>query len=455
MIWKFISKNNDDSQKQKVILNPIKSCLLNQDEDWKGRKPPKSQPILRFGIIAVLGIINIAMMMYFKEVITQKSDIHETKAFAKVSSEKKRALESGFANPKVNTIRIKGVISRKKLLYHHLRENGVPSKNIKKLTREIKDVLDLRFAKIGDTFTAIIEKDTGKVAELQYVEKRKKRYQIDFNGKKYMAFIKTIPEIIHIKSLLLSYNKDFNKNLKKQKNIKKLARLINSTFPGIDLKSMKGQKTLKVLYEEKSIEGQFTGLGNILAVSVKGKNEQDLFEAVYSEGSYFSRSGLQIGKIPSKFPIKGIEGKSRIEDSSLERSYFLPDGHRVYSQVSGVLKSIKKTKTRGYSITIHMGGDLSFKQSFKGIITSKLKPGMEIKKGHYFGVCYRFKKPRPVQLWASLIRAGEPVSPKKWDKMLRRQKEFVLEETRLAGILDAYFKKSKEQKASALALEEN
>ena len=191
-----------------------------------------------------------------------------------------------------------------------------------------------------------------------------------------------------------------------------------------------------VLFEEKYVEGEFIGIGDVKASSFTHSGNN--FYAFYFEenelyGDFFDHEGNNLRKTFLRAPIKYSRISSRFSKrrkhpvtgqwkGHFGTDYAAPTGTPIMATANGTISRASYSRNNGNYVKIKHNTKYSTQYLHMSKIASGIKKGKFVKQGDVIGyvgstglatgphVCYRFwKNGRQVDPYREKLPAGEPI----------------------------------------------
>lgn len=187
--------------------------------------------------------------------------------------------------------------------------------------------------------------------------------------------------------------------------------------------------SFKVIYEEKYVEGDFFGIGDIVAAefTVKGETyDAFYFESEESAGFYDSEgNGVQkaLLKAPFKFSQRVSSGfshnrfhpilKRRIPHQGVD--YAAPIGTPVLSVGDGEVTEARYRGANGNIVKIKHNGTYTTAYLHLNGFAKGITPGTRVRQGEVIGYVGKTGRVTGVHLHYMIYKNGQPVNPQKID----------------------------------------
>ena len=315
--------------------------------------------------------------------------------------------------------------------------NHIDHGRIDQIVRASKGIFDFRKAKAGKKFTVLCSNDSIEKAQYFIYEMSSIDYvvfdirdTIDvFLGQKEVE-VKTREASGQIESSLWN-------SLVENKMSPALVMELSSIYAWtIDFFRIQKGDYFKVVYEEKYVEGEFIGIGQVYAALFNHANED--FYAFYFEeeenyGDYFDDEGAALRKAFLRAPLN----YSRISSSFSKRrkhpvtgrikahlgtDYAAPTGTPILSTANGTVTEARYKRNNGNYVMVRHNSTYSTQYLHMSKIKSGIRPGVYVKQGEVIGyvgstglatgphVCYRFwKNGRQVDPYKQKLPPSKPV----------------------------------------------
>lgn len=207
----------------------------------------------------------------------------------------------------------------------------------------------------------------------------------------------------------------------------------------IDFFRLQKGDRFKVIYEEKLVDGQPVGIGDIKAVYFNHFGN-DYYGIRHDQGNgpdYFDEEGKSLRKALLKYPLKFTRISSRYSGRRFHpvqkrwkahrgTDFAAPRGTPIRSVGDGIVVEAKYGKYNGNYVKVRHNSTYSTQYLHMSKIAKGMKPGVKVKQGQTIGyvgstglatgahLCYRFWK-NGVQVDALKVDlpSAEPIDPEK------------------------------------------
>lgn len=338
-------------------------------------------------------------------------------------------------------------VRRHQFLANILREYDVPYKKINELVQKAKGVFNIRSIRPGNFYCAISSKDTS-----------------DGSGCDYFVY-----EIDPVNYVVFQF-KDSVDVYKRQKDVKVEEKAVSGTIEGslwrtlqerdaspalavelseiyawtVDFYRIRKGDQFKVIYEQKYVEDEFIGIGDIKAAYFKhrGKEHYGFPYEVDGETKYFNDEGESLQKQFLQAPLKYSRISSRYTKkryhpvlneyrSHLGTDYAAPTGTPIRAVGDGTVVRARYGKYNGNNVKIRHNSVYSTQYLHMSKIASGIRRGVQVSQEQVIGyvgatglangshLCYRFwKNDRQVDPYKQDIPSSEPIPEEEMDQYL-------------------------------------
>ena len=338
---------------------------------------------------------------------------------------------------------IKGIVKKDQTLGEILYANHIDHPQIAEVVNKSKGIFDVRRVNAGKHYTVVCMRDsTKKAAYFIYQEDHMNYVVIDFSndisvyrGKKYVTTKVNTAHGQITSSLWLS--------IEEQGLSPKIAAELSTIYAWtIDFFKIQKGDAFKVYYENNYIDGDYIGIGRILASEFThaGKN---FYAFYYKEndnyGEYFDIEGKTLRKAFLKAPVdyKRISSKYNRRrkhpvtgrwKGHFGTDYAADRGTPIWSTANGTITRASYTKNNGNYVKVKHNGTYTTQYLHMSKIKPGIKKGVYVKQGDIIGyvgstglatgphVCYRFwKNGRQVDPYKQKLPPGNPIKDENID----------------------------------------
>jgi murein DD-endopeptidase MepM/ murein hydrolase activator NlpD len=333
---------------------------------------------------------------------------------------------------------IKGSVKRGQTMGEILYLNHIDHFEINKIVDKSKGIFDVRRVNTGKKYTVICATDSTKKAQYFIYEIDATNYvvfdlrgEIDvYKGKKPVTVkLKTASGIIK-SSLWLT--------MEEQKLSPKLTAELSTIYAWtIDFFKIQKNDGFRVYYEDKYIDGQYIGIGRLLAAEFTHKG-QDFYSFYYREnenfGDYYDEQGKTLRKAFLMAPVDYKRISSRYSKrrkhpvtgrwkGHFGTDYAAEKGTPIWSTANGTIIAATYTKNNGNYVKVRHNGTYTTQYLHMSKIKPGIRKGVFVKQGDIIGyvgstglatgphVCYRFwKNDKQVDPFKQRLPPGDPIN---------------------------------------------
>ena len=332
---------------------------------------------------------------------------------------------------------IKGSVKRGQTMGEILYLNHIDHFEINKIVKKSKGIFDVRRVNTGKKYTVICASDSTKKAQYFIYEIDATNYvvfdlrgEIDvYKGKKPVTVkLKTASGIIK-SSLWLT--------MEEQKLSPKLTAELSTIYAWtIDFFKIQKNDGFRVYYEDKYIDGEYIGIGRLLAAEFTHKG-QDFYSFYYKEnenfGDYYDEQGKTLRKAFLMAPVDYKRISSRYSKrrkhpvtgrwkGHFGTDYAAEKGTPIWSTANGTIIAATYTKNNGNYVKVRHNGTYTTQYLHMSKIKPGIRKGVFVKQGDIIGyvgstglatgphVCYRFwKNDKQVDPFKQKLPPGDPI----------------------------------------------
>jgi len=331
----------------------------------------------------------------------------------------------------------KGFVKRGQTMGEILYLNHIDHFEINKIVKKSKGIFDVRRVNTGKKYTVICASDSTKKAQYFIYEIDATNYvvfdlrgEIDvYKGKKPVTVkLKTASGIIK-SSLWLT--------MEEQKLSPKLTAELSTIYAWtIDFFKIQKNDGFRVYYEDKYIDGEYIGIGRLLAAEFTHKG-QDFYSFYYKEnenfGDYYDDQGKTLRKAFLMAPVDYKRISSRYSKrrkhpvtgrwkGHFGTDYAAERGTPIWSTANGTIIAATYTKNNGNYVKVRHNGTYTTQYLHMSKIKPGIRKGVFVKQGDIIGyvgstglatgphVCYRFwKNDKQVDPFKQKLPPGDPI----------------------------------------------
>ena len=332
---------------------------------------------------------------------------------------------------------IKGSVKRGQTMGEILYLNHIDHFEINKIVEKSKGIFDVRRVNTGKKYTVICASDSTKKAQYFIYEIDATNYvvfdlrgEIDvYKGKK--------PVIVKLKTASGIIKSSLWLTMEEQKLSPKLTAELSTIYAWtIDFFKIQKNDGFRVYYEDKYIDGQYIGIGRLLAAEFTHKG-QDFYSFYYREnenfGDYYDEQGKTLRKAFLMAPVDYKRISSRYSKrrkhpvtgrwkGHFGTDYAAAKGTPIWSTANGTIIAATYTKNNGNYVKVRHNGTYTTQYLHMSKIKPGIRKGVFVKQGDIIGyvgstglatgphVCYRFwKNDKQVDPFKQKLPPGDPI----------------------------------------------
>ena len=351
---------------------------------------------------------------------------------------------------------IKGSVKRGQTMGEILYLNHIDHFEINKIVEKSKGIFDVRRVNAGKKYTVICASDSTKKAQYFIYEIDATNYvvfdlrgEIDiYKGKK--------PVIVKLKTASGIIKSSLWLTMEEQKLSPKLTAELSTIYAWtIDFFKIQKNDGFRVYYEDKYIDGQYIGIGRLLAAEFTHKG-QDFYSFYYKEnesfGDYYDEKGKTLRKAFLMAPVDYKRISSRYSKrrkhpvtgrwkGHFGTDYAVEKGTPIWSTANGTIIAATYTKNNGNYVKVRHNGTYTTQYLHMSKIKPGIRKGVFVKQGDIIGyvgstglatgphVCYRFwKNDKQVDPFKQKLPPGDPIKKE-------NREEYMLAKDSLMQIL--------------------
>jgi murein DD-endopeptidase MepM/ murein hydrolase activator NlpD len=340
----------------------------------------------------------------------------------------------------------KAVVKQGQTLGEILYANHIDHPQIAEIVIKSKGIFDFRRVNFGKEYTVISVKDSTEKAHYFIYQENPTNYividltdSIDvYRGEKEIT-TKVIRSYGQINSSLSESIDELG--ISPRVSIK-LAEIYAWT---IDFFKIQNGDLFNVYYENNYIDGEYIGIGRILAAEFTHKN-QKFYAFYYKEndnyGEYFDEKGRTLRKAFLKAPLDFYRISSRFSRNRKHpvtgqwkghfgTDYAAPKGTPIMTTANGTIELASYTKNNGNFVKVRHNGTYSTQYLHMSKIKPGIRKGAYVKQGETIGyvgstglatgphVCYRFwKNGKQVDPYQQQLPPGDPIKKENKEEYL-------------------------------------
>ena len=378
-----------------------------------------------------LGLISVALLFILSNLNSKKGEIIEEEKFDIL----KPKYEYGILLDSLKSI--KAVVKQGQTFGEILYSYHIDHPKIAEVVRKSKGIFDFRRVNAGKEYTVICTDDTIETARyFIYQENHTSYIVVDLTKgvDVYKGEKEIITKVALSKGTIRTSLSESVEELGISPRVSiKLAEIYAWT---IDFFKIQKGDEFNVYYENNYIDGEYIGIGRVLAAEFIHKN-QKFYSFYYKQndnfGEYFDENGRTLRKAFLKAPLDFYRISSRFSRNRKHpvtgqwkghfgTDYAAPKGTPIMTTANGTIVSAGYTKNNGNFVKVRHNETYTTQYLHMSKIKPGIRKGVYVKQGETIGyvgstglatgphVCYRFwKNGKQVDPYRQKLPPGEPI----------------------------------------------
>jgi len=331
----------------------------------------------------------------------------------------------------------KGIVKSGQTMGEILYLNHIDHPEINEIVNKSKGIFDVRRVNAGKSYTVMCATDSAEKAQYFVYEIDATNYvvfdlrnEIDvYKGKK--------PVTVRLKTASGTIKSSLWLTMEEQKLSPKLTAELSTIYAWtIDFFKIQKGDGFRVYYEDKYIDGEYIGIGRLLAAEFTHKG-QDFYSFYYKEnenfGDYYDDEGKTLRKAFLMAPVDYKRISSRYSKrrkhpvtgrwkGHFGTDYAAERGTPIWSTANGTIIAATYTKNNGNYVKVRHNGTYTTQYLHMSKIKPGIRKGVYVKQGDIIGyvgstglatgphVCYRFwKNGKQVDPFKQKLPPGDPI----------------------------------------------
>ena len=331
----------------------------------------------------------------------------------------------------------KGFVKSGQTMGEILYLNHIDHLEINKIVQKSKGIFDVRRVNTGKRYTVICASDSTKKAKYFIYEIDAANYVVfDLRGK-IDVYKGKKPVIVKLKIASGIIKSSLWLTMEEQKLSPKLTAELSTIYAWtIDFFKIQKNDGFRVYYEDKYIDGEYIGIGRLLAAEFTHKG-QNFYSFYYREnenfGDYYDEQGNTLRKAFLMAPVYYKRISSRYSKrrkhpvtgrwkGHFGTDYAAERGTPIWSTANGTIIAATYTKNNGNYVKVRHNGTYTTQYLHMSKIKPGIRKGVYVKQGDIIGyvgstglatgphVCYRFwKNDKQVDPFKQKLPPGDPI----------------------------------------------
>ena len=331
----------------------------------------------------------------------------------------------------------KGLVKSGQTMGEILYLNHIDHPEINKIVQKSKGIFDVRRVNAGKKYTVICATDSTEKAQYFIYEIDATNYVVFDLRNEIEVYKGKKPVTVKLKTASGTINSSLWMTMEEQKLSPKLTAELSTIYAWtIDFFKIQKGDGFRVYYEDKYIDGNYIGIGRILAAEFTHKG-QDFYSFYYKEnenfGDYYDDEGKTLRKAFLMAPVDYKRISSRYSKrrkhpvtgrwkGHFGTDYAAERGTPIWSTANGTIIAATYTKNNGNYVKVRHNGTYTTQYLHMSKIKPGIRKGVYVKQGDIIGyvgstglatgphVCYRFwKDGKQVDPFKQKLPPGDPI----------------------------------------------
>lgn len=320
------------------------------------------------------------------------------------------------------------------------------------LAAKTRNVFDVRRLAANKKLTLFCSKDSTSTAKYFVYEPNATEYVVYALADTLGAQLTQKEVLVEEKSIHGTINSSLSATVASAGgNAALTSKLVDVFAWQIDFFHIQKGDNFKVIYEDKSVEGESIGIGNILAVEFEHNGK--VYNAYrFNQGddnaSYFDEEGnslrkaflkapLNYTRISSRYTMKRFHPVQKRYKAHLGTDYAAPRGTPIYSVGDGVVVASAYNGGNGNYVKVKHNGTYTTQYLHMSKRANGIKPGVNVKQGQIIGyvgstglasgphLCFRFwKNGKQVDPFRVEMPASEPLAKEYIEDFMETKQQY-------------------------------
>ena len=321
--------------------------------------------------------------------------------------------------------------------------NHIDHFEINKIVKKSKGIFDVRRVNTGKKYTVICASDSTQKAKYFIYEIDATNYVVFDLREKIDVYKGKKPVTVKLKTASGTIKSSLWLTMEEQKLSPKLTAELSTIYAWtIDFFKIQKNDGFRVYYEDKYIDGEYIGIGRLLAAEFTHKG-QDFYSFYYKEnenfGDYYDEEGKTLRKAFLMAPVDYKRISSRYSKrrkhpvtgrwkGHFGTDYAAERGTPIWSTANGTIIAATYTKNNGNYVKVKHNGTYTTQYLHMSKIKPGIRKGVYVKQGDIIGyvgstglatgphVCYRFwKNDKQVDPFKQNLPPGDPIKKENRD----------------------------------------
>ena len=332
---------------------------------------------------------------------------------------------------------IKGVVKSGQTMGEILYANHIDHPEINEIVNKSKGIFDVRRVNAGKSYMLMCATDSTEKAQYFVYEIDATNYVVFDLRNKIDVYKGKKPVTVRLKTSSGTIKSSLWITMEEQKLSPKLTAELSTIYAWtIDFFKIQKGDGFRVYYEDKYIDGEYIGIGRILAAEFTHKG-QNFYSFYYKEndnyGDYYDEQGKTLRKAFLMAPVDYKRISSRYSKrrkhpvtgrwkGHFGTDYAAERGTPIWSTANGKIIAATYSKNNGNYVKVRHNGTYTTQYLHMSKIKPGIRKGVYVKQGEIIGyvgstglatgphVCYRFwKYGKQVDPFKQKLPPGDPI----------------------------------------------
>ncbi|WP_276497432.1 peptidoglycan DD-metalloendopeptidase family protein [Pontibacter litorisediminis] len=347
----------------------------------------------------------------------------------------------GIATDSLEIVEAK--VARGEVLSEILGQYNIDPATAYNLAQKARDVFSVRKIAAGRNYTILHKRDAAQTAQYFIYEPNQVEYVIfDLRDSLAVTLNKRKVEVVE-RTIAGEINSSLYVSMVEAGGSPQLVNSFADIFAWrLDLNRLQPGDNFKLIYEEKVVDGQTIGFGELKSAVFEHEGEE-IYAIGFDEGNglnYFDQKGqslkraflkepLEYTRISSRFSKRRFHPVQKRYKAHLGTDFAAPRGTPIRTVGDGVVVAAHYTRGNGYFVKVRHNDTYTTQYLHMSKFAKGIRKGTRVKMGQTIGyvgstglatgphLCYRFwKNGRQVDALGVKLPAANPVSKKNRDR---------------------------------------
>jgi murein DD-endopeptidase MepM/ murein hydrolase activator NlpD len=331
----------------------------------------------------------------------------------------------------------KGIVKSGQTMGEILYANHIDHPEINTIVNKSKGIFDVRSINAGKSYTVMCATDSNERAQYFVYEIDATNYVVFDLRNEIEVYKGKKPVKIKLKTASGTIKSSLWLTMEEQKLSPKLTAELSTIYAWtIDFFKIQKGDGFRVYYEDKYVDGEYIGIGRILASEFTHKG-QNFYSFYYKEnenfGDYYDEQGKTLRKAFLMAPVEYKRISSRYNKrrkhpvtgrwkGHFGTDYAAEKGTPIWATANGTIIKAAYTKNNGNYVKVRHNGSYTTQYLHMSKIKPGIRKGVYVKQGDIIGyvgstglatgphVCYRFwKDGKQVDPFKQKLPPGDPI----------------------------------------------